>query len=53
MIEIKKSDVETIKPSPISLMPAKLADTLNKNEVLDLLAYMLSKGNPGSPYFAK
>ena len=53
VIEIKKSDVETIKPSPISLMPAKLADTLNKNEVLDLLAYMLSKGNPGSPYFAK
>jgi hypothetical protein len=34
-------------------MPAKLIDTLNQNEVLDMLAYMLSKGNSGSPYFAK
>ena len=53
VIDIKKSDVEMVKPSPISLMPAKLIDSLNKNEVFDLLAYMLSKGDPNSAYFSK
>ena len=53
VIDIKKSDVEMVKPSPISLMPAKLIDSLNKNEVFDLLAYMLSKGDPNSTYFSK
>ena len=53
VVEIRKSDVESIKPSPVSLMPAKLVDGLNQSEVLDLLAYMLSKGDAGSPYFRK
>jgi len=53
VVEVKKSDVESIKPSPISLMPAKLIDTLNKDEVLDLMAYMLSRGDNSSPYFRK
>lgn len=53
VVEVKKSDVESIKPSPVSLMPAKLVDTLNKDEVLDLMAYMLSRGDPSSPMFRK
>ena len=53
VMEIRKSDVESIKPSPVSLMPAKLVDGLNQNEVLDLLAYMLSKGDPASPFYRK
>jgi putative heme-binding domain-containing protein len=53
VVEIKKNEIESIKPSPVSLMPAKLIDGLNQNEVLDLLAYMLSKGDPGSPFFKK
>lgn len=53
VVEVKKSEVAEVKPSPVSLMPAKLIDTLNQNEVLDMLAYMLSKGDSGSPYFAK
>ncbi len=53
VIDIKKNDVEMVKPSPISLMPAKLIDSLNPNEVFDLLAYMLSKGDPKSSYFSK
>jgi len=53
VMESRKSDVESIKPSPVSLMPAKLVDGLNQNEVLDLLAYMLSKGDPASPFYRK
>jgi len=33
------------------LMPAKLLNELNQEEVLDLLAYMLSRGNPHSNMF--
>ncbi|HEX3657072.1 MAG TPA: c-type cytochrome [Pirellulales bacterium] len=49
--EIAKSDIEDIQPSPVSLMPANLINSLNKNEVLDLLAYLLSRGDPKGPMF--
>lgn len=51
--EIAKADVESAVPSSISLMPDKLLDSLNENEVLDLLAYMLSRGDPSHPMFRK
>lgn len=53
VVEVKKTDVESVKPSNVSLMPDKLLDTLNENEVLDLLAYMLSRGDPTHPMFKK
>jgi putative heme-binding domain-containing protein len=53
VVELKKEDIEDIKASAISLMPAKLLDTLNENEVLDLIAYMLSRGDPKHPMFKK
>jgi hypothetical protein len=53
VVDLKKSDVADVKLSPVSLMPAKLIDSLNQEEVLDLLAYMLSKGDSKSPYFSK
>jgi hypothetical protein len=34
-------------------MPADLLDPLNEDEVLDLLAYLLSRGNPNDPMFRK
>ncbi|MBY0460243.1 MAG: c-type cytochrome, partial [Gemmataceae bacterium] len=51
VLELKKEDVAEVKSSNISLMPAKLIDTLNENEVLDMLAYMLSRGDPNHPMF--
>jgi hypothetical protein len=36
-----------------SLMPAGLLDQLNEEEVLDLLAYTLSRGKGNSPLFRK
>ena len=44
LTEILKADVETSRPSPQSFMPKGLLDTFNKDEVLDLLAYLRSGG---------
>lgn len=50
LTEIPKADIETSEPSPLSFMPAGLLDTFNKDEVLDLLAYVRSGGNvPAAP----
>jgi hypothetical protein len=45
--------VETIVTSKVSMMPAALIDTLKEDEIFDLLAYILSRGNPSGPMFAK
>ncbi len=51
--EIKKSDIEEMQASMTSLMPKDLLKTLNENEVLDLLAYLMSRGNPQDAMFRK
>ncbi len=53
IVEVKKSNVDEVKPSPVSVMPDGLLKTLNENEVLDLLAYLLSRGDPKHPMFRK
>ncbi len=52
-IEIAKDTIEEQHLSGTSLMPKDLLKPLNENEVLDLLAYLLSRGNPGDPLFRK
>jgi len=42
---IARADIDEITTSPTSLMPAGLLDQLNEEEVLDLVAYTLSRGN--------
>jgi putative heme-binding domain-containing protein len=51
--EIPKGQVAEVEPSKVSLMPEKLLDVLSQDEVLDLLAYLMSRGNPGDPMFAE
>ena len=41
-IEISRRDIEQIRPSQLSLMPANLADALKPAELNDLLAYLLT-----------
>ena len=53
VVELKKSDIETSQPSKVSLMPKDLLKTLNEDEVRDLLAYLLSRGNPSDAMFRK
>jgi putative heme-binding domain-containing protein len=53
VVTIEKDDVDEILASKTSLMPAKLLNPLNREEVLDLLAYLMSRGNPADPVFDK
>lgn len=43
-IILKKADIEQKQKSNVSTMPKGLLDTLSRDEILDLLAYILSKG---------
>lgn len=45
-VYLDADDVEAIKPSPISQMPKGLIDGLNGEELRDLLAYLMSGGDP-------
>jgi putative heme-binding domain-containing protein len=50
-VEIRKSDIEDKKPLPTSLMPKGLLDKLTREEILDLLSYIWSKGEANHPLF--
>lgn len=43
--KVLKSAIEFRRSSPVSIMPADLLNTLDKEQILDLLAYVLSGGN--------
>ena len=51
ILPIDSTQVERLSPSPVSSMPASLLDTLNWDEVMDLMAYLLSRGNPNDAVF--
>jgi len=48
---LKRGDIASIEPSKISMMPAGLVNMLKEEDILDLLAYLLSKGDPQHAYF--
>ncbi|MEK0445432.1 MAG: hypothetical protein RLZZ399_753 [Verrucomicrobiota bacterium] len=52
-MDVYKSDVKNRQVSPVSLMPPGLIDSMNRNEVLDLAAYILSGGQRTNPIFKK
>ena len=47
------SKVRARKPYAMSMMPPGLINALNPEELKDLVAYLLSGGNPADPMFAK
>ena len=44
-VNIDRQKIEETKPSPISMMPEGLLSTLNEDEIADLVAYLLSRGD--------
>jgi putative heme-binding domain-containing protein len=48
---VRRSQIEEMQPSPTSMMPNGLLDTMNEDEVLDLLAFLLSRGERENPMF--
>ena len=53
MVNVPRSQIEETKRSPVSMMPLGLLNTLKKDEVLDLFAYLLSRGDRQSPMFRR
>jgi putative heme-binding domain-containing protein len=50
-IKIKKADISRVVPSDVSPMPTGLLVTLSKEEILDLVAFVGSHGNPKHKFF--
>jgi putative heme-binding domain-containing protein len=46
-VRVQRSDIEQLKPSAISQMPTALLNRLNANELHNLVAYIMSGGDPG------
>ena len=53
IVTINRNDIDAIKSSKLSMMPTGLFDTLNESELIDLMAYLLSRGDRTSPMFKK
>ena len=53
LVTVTNDDLESKQLSSVSLMPKDLLKQLNENEVLDLLAYLLSRGNAQDQMFRK
>jgi putative heme-binding domain-containing protein len=53
LVNVDRNKIDTIEPSRVSLMPQGLFDVLTESEVLDLVAYLYSRGDPNSKVFRK
>lgn len=52
-VNVDRKEVKSIEPSTVSLMPPMLLAMLKKEEILDLVAYVLSGGDRGNAMFQK
>ena len=50
---VEAAHVKQRNPFSVSMMPAGLINSLNKDELLDLIAYLQSAGNPEAKAFQK
>ena len=51
MTSVKRSDIKSIEDATISMMPPGLINLMKDEEVLDLLAYTLSRGDKNHEMF--
>ena len=52
-VGVKRAEIEESYPANISPMPSGLVNVLTAEEILDLLAFLKSGGNPGDAAFQK
>ena len=50
---VKRSEIAKIEESPVSQMPPMMMNLMNGDEVRDLIAYMLSGGDPKARIYRK
>ena len=48
---VSRNNIDSMRPSRLSMMPAGLLDTLKEDEVLDLMAFLLSMGDRSHKMF--
>lgn len=53
LTKLAAADVKTKKDYPVSMMPPSLINALNQEELLDLIAYIMSAGDAGNKAFSK
>jgi putative heme-binding domain-containing protein len=53
IVGVNRNTIESIGPSKVSMMPTGLLDTLTQDEILDLVAYLYSRGDRGHAMFKK
>jgi hypothetical protein len=52
-VSVDRKEVKSIEPSKVSPMPPMLLSMLTKEEIMDLVAYVLSGGDKGNAMFKK
>ena len=52
-VGINRTNIESMKPSKLSMMPSGLLDTFKEDEILDMMAYILSRGDRTHAMFKK
>jgi putative heme-binding domain-containing protein len=53
LVGVNKNRVESIVQSKVSMMPTGLLDTFTEDEILDLVAYLLSRGDRKNKMFER
>jgi putative heme-binding domain-containing protein len=53
MVSVNRKNIEELKPAKNSMMPAGLLDTLTVEEIIDLTAYLVSRGDRSAAMFKK
>jgi putative heme-binding domain-containing protein len=53
LVNVDANKIDSIVPSKISMMPDGLIDTLTQSDVLDLVGYLNSRGDPNHKMFRK
>jgi hypothetical protein len=51
MTGVRRSDIESMEPSQASMMPPGLLTTLKQDEIEDLIAYLLSRGDAEHEFY--
>ena len=51
MTDVPRSDIESMEPSKVSMMPEGLLNSLKEDEIEDLVAFLFSRGDADNPMF--
>jgi putative heme-binding domain-containing protein len=51
LVDLKPAEIEELETASVSMMPAGLLNTLNESELLDLFAFLLSRGDRNHAMF--